>query len=204
MRSIATPALVVCAAGNNALDNDVNPHYPSSYRSENILAVAASTNTEQLASFSHFGATSVDVAAPGEYILSTCVTPNKVTAFSDTMNSLDAWDADAPWGLNTIHYTSAPSAADDSPAGYYSPNANAWLTTRQPIDLEGLQKTELSFNARWDLEDGYDKLHVISSPDGEKYYSHGKPYRLKRREVVYFYRPTQHVRWKSGIRRICS
>ena len=168
-----TPALVVCAAGNEALNNDLNPHYPSSYASENILAVAASTNTEQLAPFSHFGSASVDVAAPGEYVLSTCVTLNKVTAFSDTMDSLEAWDADAPWGLNTIHYTSAPSAADDSPAGYYSPNANVWLTTRQPIDLEELEETELSFNARWDLEDGYDKLHVISSPDGERYYSHG-------------------------------
>ncbi|PKL61210.1 MAG: hypothetical protein CVV31_12595 [Methanomicrobiales archaeon HGW-Methanomicrobiales-2] len=166
-----TPALVVCAAGNEALNNDLNPHYPSSYASENILAVAASTNTEQLASFSHFGATSVDVAAPGEYILSTCVT--KVTAFSDTMDSLEAWDADALWGLNTVYYTSAPSAADDSPGGYYSPNTNAWLTTKDPINLNGLQGATLFFNARWDLEDGYDKLHVISSPDGETYYSHG-------------------------------
>ena len=168
-----TPALVVCAAGNEALNNDLNPHYPSSYASENILAVAASTNTEQLASFSHFGATSVDVAAPGEYILSTCVTLNKVTAFSDTMDSLEAWDADAPWGLNMVYYTSAPSAADDSPGGYYSPSTNAWLTTKDPINLNGLQEATLFFNARWDLEDGYDKLHVISSPDGNDYYSHG-------------------------------
>ncbi|WP_442919568.1 S8 family serine peptidase [Methanoculleus sp.] len=166
-----TPALVVCAAGNDALNNDLNPHYPSSYASENILAVAASTNTEQLASFSHFGATSVDVAAPGENILSTCVT--KVTAFSDAMDSLDTWDVEAPWGLNRSYYTSAPSAADDSPAGYYSPNTNAWLTTKQPIDLGELQGATLSFNIRWYLQDGYDKLHVISSPDGVNYYSHG-------------------------------
>ena len=78
----ATPALVVCAAGNDAWDNDIKPHYPSSYTSENILAVAASTSTEQLASFSHFGATSVDVAAPGEGILSTSITGSSSPSYA--------------------------------------------------------------------------------------------------------------------------
>ncbi|MCK9307404.1 MAG: S8 family serine peptidase, partial [Methanoculleus sp.] len=169
----ATPALVVCSAGNEALDNDAEPHYPSSYTSNNLLAVAAGTNTEQLASFSNFGATSVDVAAPGQYIRSTCVSPNLVAAYYDTMDSLSAWSADAPWGLNTVYYTSAPSAADDSPAGYYSPNTSAWLFMKEPIDLEGLQGTRLVFNARYDLEDSYDKLYIVSSPDGVTYYSHG-------------------------------
>jgi subtilisin family serine protease len=67
----ASPAVVVCAAGNNARNNDGYPFYPASYSSPQIIAVAASTATDNLASFSNYGGSSVDVAAPGEYIYST-------------------------------------------------------------------------------------------------------------------------------------
>ncbi len=63
--------LFVAAAGNYALNNDVYPFYPASYDSSNILAVAASTSSDRLTSFSHYGASSVDLAAPGINILST-------------------------------------------------------------------------------------------------------------------------------------
>jgi len=169
----ASPALVVCAAGNDGMDNDAKPSYPSSYTSANILAVAASNNIEQLASFSNIGATSVDVVAPGETIYSTYITHPRVTAFCDPMDSLNAWNADAPWGLNTTHYVSPPSSADDSPGGNYAPNTYAWLTTKNPIDLRGLQGTTLTFAARWELETGSDVLHVVSSPDDYDYYTHG-------------------------------
>ena len=168
-----SPALVVCAAGNEGTDNDAEPSYPSSYTSANILAVAASNNIEQLASFSNIGATSVDVAAPGEMIYSTYITPTRVTVFYDPMDSLNAWNANAPWGLNTTYYVSPPSSADDSPGGNYAPNTNAWLTAKNPIDLRGLQGTRLTFAARLELETDNDVLHVLSSPDGVGYYTHG-------------------------------
>ncbi|NLA25752.1 MAG: S8 family serine peptidase, partial [Bacteroidales bacterium] len=173
-----TPALVVCAAGNDALDNDLNPEYPSSYDCENIIAVAASNSAEDLASFSNFGATSVDVAAPGESILSTCITEDWVEVYYDPMDSLDAWDTTyvprgLPWGLNTSCYTSPPSSADDSPAGNYAPNTEAWLTTKDPISLDGLHEATLYFNARWDLEEDYDMLYVVSSLDDKTYKIHG-------------------------------
>lgn len=55
----------VAAAGNDGSDNDITPNYPSSYTSSNIISVAASDSTDKLASFSNYGAVSVDVAAPG-------------------------------------------------------------------------------------------------------------------------------------------
>jgi subtilisin family serine protease len=64
-------ALFVAAAGNEGRDNDAQPSYPASYDVENVLAVAASDRNDQLATFSNFGATSVDLAAPGVGILST-------------------------------------------------------------------------------------------------------------------------------------
>jgi subtilisin family serine protease len=66
----------VCAAGNGGSDdigddNDSMPHYPSSYDCGNIVSVAATDSSDTLASFSNYGATSVDLAAPGVNILST-------------------------------------------------------------------------------------------------------------------------------------
>ena len=63
--------LFVAAAGNSGTDNDASPHYPSSYTSAAVVAVAATDRNDALASFSCFGATSVDLAAPGVGILST-------------------------------------------------------------------------------------------------------------------------------------
>jgi len=67
----AADILFVAAAGNSGTDNDVTPHYPSSYTSSDVLSVAATDRNDALASFSCFGATSVDLAAPGVSILST-------------------------------------------------------------------------------------------------------------------------------------
>jgi subtilisin family serine protease len=63
--------LFIAAAGNDTSDNDRDPHYPSSYEGDNIIAVAATDRADRIASFSSYGATSVDVGAPGVGILST-------------------------------------------------------------------------------------------------------------------------------------
>ncbi len=68
--------LFVAAAGNESSNSDVNTHYPSSYSLPNVISVAATTNTDTLASFSNFGAHSVLMGAPGSGILSTL--PNNV------------------------------------------------------------------------------------------------------------------------------
>jgi len=63
--------LFIAAAGNEGLDNDETPHYPSSYDLPNIIAVAAIGEDGSLADFSCYGLESVDLAAPGVDILST-------------------------------------------------------------------------------------------------------------------------------------
>jgi len=63
--------LFIAAAGNDHVNNDVFPHYPSSYDLPNIISVAATDHNDELADFSNYGATSVDLAAPGVDILST-------------------------------------------------------------------------------------------------------------------------------------
>ena len=63
--------LIIAAAGNNSRDNDAFPFYPSSYDLDNIIAVAATDHNDDLAWFSQWGETSVDLAAPGVNTLST-------------------------------------------------------------------------------------------------------------------------------------
>lgn len=75
--------LFVAAAGNEATDNNASPSYPASYTSDAIISVAATTRTNQLASFSNWGATSVDIGAPGSSIYST-VPGNAYAAYSGT------------------------------------------------------------------------------------------------------------------------
>ena len=63
--------LFVAAASNYGQDNDINPAYPASYNFTNIISVAATDRYDNLAYFSNYGANSVDLGAPGVYILST-------------------------------------------------------------------------------------------------------------------------------------
>lgn len=70
-RANAAGILFIAAAGNNGTDNDVTASYPSNYDSHNVIAVAAITSTGALASFSQYGATTVDIGAPGSGIWST-------------------------------------------------------------------------------------------------------------------------------------
>ncbi len=71
--------LFVAGAGNGGGDrlsdnNDLNPDntfYPGSYDTPNVVSVAATDNSDALASFSNYGATKVHLGAPGVLIDST-------------------------------------------------------------------------------------------------------------------------------------
>ena len=63
--------LFIAAAGNSASDNDATASYPSNYPNANVIAVASTTSTGTLSSFSQYGATTVDIGAPGSAIWST-------------------------------------------------------------------------------------------------------------------------------------
>src|SRR5712692_10206923 len=63
--------IVVVTAGNSTSNNDVTAHYPCNFTQLNLVCVAALDPNYALASFSNYGATSVDVGAPGTNILST-------------------------------------------------------------------------------------------------------------------------------------
>ncbi len=71
--------IVVVASGNSSRNIDSAPTFPASYPNDNIISVAATDQFDDLASFSNFGISSVDIGAPGVNIWST--TPLARSAF---------------------------------------------------------------------------------------------------------------------------
>jgi subtilisin family serine protease len=86
-RANSANILFIAAAGNGGNDgvgdnNDVTPNYPASYTSANIISVASITSTGGRSSFSNYGATSVDIGAPGSSIISTVPSKNLSSAYA--------------------------------------------------------------------------------------------------------------------------
>ncbi len=81
VQALDAGVLFVPAAGNDNVDIDVSIRYPVGYDLANIIGVAASDHGDLRSWFSNWGATRVDLFAPGSEILST--TRN---------NTYEAWD----------------------------------------------------------------------------------------------------------------
>jgi subtilisin family serine protease len=79
----AADILFVAAAGNDATNNDSIPQYPANCAASNVISVAAVDQSDRLASFSCYGATTVDIAAPGVSIYST-IPGNRYAIYSGT------------------------------------------------------------------------------------------------------------------------
>jgi subtilisin family serine protease len=75
--------LFVAAAGNSGTNNDATASYPANYNLPNVIAVAAIDRTGALASFSQYGATTVDLGAPGVGVWSTTAS-NTYSSYNGT------------------------------------------------------------------------------------------------------------------------
>ena len=75
----------VAAAGNNSSNNDTTANYPSNYAVDNVVAVAATTRTDGLASYSNYGRTTVTLGAPGSEIYSTYLNNGYATLSGTSM-----------------------------------------------------------------------------------------------------------------------
>ncbi|OJW07115.1 MAG: hypothetical protein BGO49_28100 [Planctomycetales bacterium 71-10] len=76
--------VVVVAAGNESANDDLRPVYPATFDLPNILVVAAVDKSGSLASFSNYGANTVDLAAPGVDVYSTYASRSKYATLSGT------------------------------------------------------------------------------------------------------------------------
>ncbi len=114
------PGLFVCAAGNDAVNTDVEKHYPSSCNSNNIISVTSFNESGSYVTsevingvtvYYNYGATSVDLAAPGSKIYSTVPTSVRSSGY-------DSWSGTsmaAPYvtGVAALMMSVNPSLKND-------------------------------------------------------------------------------------------
>ncbi|MDQ3957340.1 MAG: S8 family serine peptidase, partial [Actinomycetota bacterium] len=159
----APETLFVVAAGNAGANNDVNASYPCNYPAPNVVCVAASDSNDELASYSNYGATTVDLAAPGSGILS--VQPSFAYRFTEHFDG----DLAATWttgGVNGTWTRDPGGFAVDSAAGNYQDGADHWMATNDPVDLSGVGDCLLRYSLRLDAETDHDALVTEASADG--------------------------------------
>jgi subtilisin family serine protease len=162
----ADETLFVVAAGNDGTDNDATPRYPCNYSLANVVCVAATNSSDQLASFSNFGNTSVDLAAPGVSTLSTEPAFDPPVFSESFEGTLGQWETEvaagkAPngWALSTESPKLGTKALVDSPGGNYGNDEEGWIRNAAPFSLAGENSCRLSMALAHTLSSG-DNLRV--------------------------------------------
>ncbi len=148
--------LYVVAAGNSNTDVDSVSHYPCAYDLANILCVSATDPDDSRASFSNFGATRVDLSAPGVNTLSTY--PSFTTRFIDDFEGgFASWvtgGTNNTWAIDTC-LTGALNCLVDSPGSQYANNTNAWAQTVANIDVAtDVTECSVEYSLALDMQSG--------------------------------------------------
>lgn len=164
----APDVLFVAAAGNSGTNNDVTPFYPCADPLDNVICVAATDQNDARANFSNYGATTVDLGAPGVSVLSTYVGPSAAVFTDDFEGGTAPWitgGTNNTWGVTEEASSSLTHSLTDSPAALYGSNTNSWARTPSSFDvLSGA----CNVNYKMDLVvDGWgvDALRVEAAPD---------------------------------------
>lgn len=161
-----SPMLFIAAAGNNGANNDEIPVYPANFALDNIISVTFVNSNGALTVKSNYGATSVDIAAPGVDILSTVV--GGYRTFSGSSMA-----APHVSGLAAILYSSAtqlyPSNVKEVLLNNYKPLASLSSLTSYPgipnayacIESMDLLKSDTK-KPSVSVKTGYDKGNIIA------------------------------------------
>lgn len=167
----APDTLFVVSAGNGGDDgvgddNDVAPRVLCNIDSPNLVCVAATDQRDNLTGFSNYGAQSVDLAAPGQSVLST---NPRMDVFSDDFEQplSGRWTTGGTnntWGLTTEAFASPSNSLTDSPGAFYRDNTNSWARTGA-LATSG-RDCALEVVGALSTEEGYDYLAVEASANG--------------------------------------
>lgn len=172
--------LVVAAAGNETMNNDIDAFYPASFNLANIISVAASDRNDSLAYFSNYGAVSVHLAAPGVTIYSSVPTfayGDPVTIYSENFDSNDGNLPILGWSRGGVHSTWAvtkgtgvggTNSLEDSPGANYVSNTDSWAGYMTPISSFKNNRYRLAFQWKGHVDQNTNDFFYINySQDGK-------------------------------------
>lgn len=169
----ARDVVVVAAAGNDGSDNDLTATTPCTLPQPNLVCVAAVDRLGRRASFSNYGATTVDLGAPGRSILSTETGYRAI--FAEDFATPADWltgtsNGGVPWGLVSGPNSDGNPSVTDSPSGSYGAAADPDLYAESvlikdaPLSLAGERGCRMHFDMRRDLEPDFDFVGVGAAP----------------------------------------
>ena len=81
-------------------------------------------------------------------------------------NYSDYWTIDSSWSETFEEYNSPQTSITDSPYSNYSNNALETINLLNDINLSGYSYAEINFNAKWNIESGYDYVQIEISNNG--------------------------------------
>jgi len=163
--------LYVAAAGNDSVDvdNGASTRWPCNFTSANLICVAATDQSDNRASFSNVGATSVDLGAPGVGVRSTVSASEELAGTRDDFEASDfltRWTPAGGWARTDERAAGGSWSMTDSPGANYAANTDSEVRTATPYDLTGKQGCFLHYDLRLRTETNFDKLRVETSQDG--------------------------------------
>ena len=162
--------LYVSAAGNDNTNVDGGAtRWPCNVTAPNMICVAATDQSDNRASFSNYGATSVDLGAPGTNVRSTVSSSDELAGSRDSFEAddfLTRWVADPTWARTTERDAGGSWSMTDSPGANYQNDTNASVRTAAPYDLTGKQGCYVHYDMRLRTETNFDTLKVETSPTG--------------------------------------
>ncbi len=89
-------------------------------------------------------------------------------AFYSNGNTLDSF-VTTGWGISTTQFTTPTGSITDSPNGNYAANSTQRITTKGDIDLSDAVAAYVAFDAKWDVEKGFDYVVLEASENGTTY-----------------------------------
>ncbi|OJV56481.1 MAG: hypothetical protein BGO31_15470 [Bacteroidetes bacterium 43-16] len=81
---------------------------------------------------------------------------NPQIAFYTDGNSMSGFESTGTWGITTHEFTSPAGSIAESPAGNYAANTNSSISCTDWIDLQDADKALMLFDAKWEIEKGFD------------------------------------------------
>ena len=167
--------IVIAAAGNDSLDNDKDSHhYPSDFDLDNIICVVALDQSYEVADWSNFGSTSVDVGAPGTNILSelcgteTVLTPSLSSGWSE--GGTNGW----AYGTIDLGYGNMDCLVDPwnwGPPSWGLYGSNSQDTIWRTYNLNGNNAAILRYLIWVDVESNDTFYCVCDDVDGDPFFN---------------------------------